>query len=393
ELIETLAWAHERTPLANLIRWRDKSIALSIVQARTMDTTINQQVAIDEDLVPHAKRLRIERSNFCLLSDIKSKESTIQLVLISSACVYSSRLSWLLQMFLKSICRNSRRQPLSMIMLFDSRWIIRSISLIWNHSGTCYISIRESLVNLLLNHHLKRKFLPSFVFLDTMQRSGSSLMLTSTSYISHEDPLLPSSVEHKDSKKSNKMYYPRFKKVIIHHFMSKDPLIPRRNKYYVVATGAVPPKPNASVRKTRRSSDKTITPPTAAAGPRLTTSRKGKQEAKATKAKSLSALSEEVERDDEKDDEEEGGDDEQEYDEETRDEESFDPISNTPKNSDDEGNGEEDIGLNVYREEGHDEEEEEDKLYRDVNINQGRGIQTTQEFKDSHVTPTPVNPD
>ena len=34
ELIETLVWAHERTPLANLIRWRDKPIALSIVQAR-----------------------------------------------------------------------------------------------------------------------------------------------------------------------------------------------------------------------------------------------------------------------------------------------------------------------------------------------------------------------
>ena len=34
ELIETLAWAHERTPLANLVRWRDKPVALSIVQAR-----------------------------------------------------------------------------------------------------------------------------------------------------------------------------------------------------------------------------------------------------------------------------------------------------------------------------------------------------------------------
>eukprot|EP00871_Galdieria_phlegrea_P004000 jgi/Galph1/4600/GphlegSOOS_G3297.1 len=34
ELIETLAWAHERTPLANLIKWRDKPVALSIVQAR-----------------------------------------------------------------------------------------------------------------------------------------------------------------------------------------------------------------------------------------------------------------------------------------------------------------------------------------------------------------------
>nr|GEV77885.1 hypothetical protein [Tanacetum cinerariifolium] len=76
-------------------------------------------------------------------------------------------------------------------------------------------------------------------------------------------------------------------------------------------------------------------------------------------------------RDDEKDDEEEGGDDEQEYDEEEflhaeeepRDEESFDLIPKTPKDTDDEGNGEEDLGLNVGREEVHDEEE--DKLYRD----------------------------
>nr|GFC74951.1 hypothetical protein [Tanacetum cinerariifolium] len=37
-------------------------------------------------------------------------------------------------------------------------------------------------------------------------------------------------VEHKDAKKSNEMYYPRFTKVIIHYFMTKDPSIPRRNK-------------------------------------------------------------------------------------------------------------------------------------------------------------------
>jgi photosystem I P700 chlorophyll a apoprotein A2 len=34
ELIETIVWAHERTPLANLIKWKDKPVALSIVQAR-----------------------------------------------------------------------------------------------------------------------------------------------------------------------------------------------------------------------------------------------------------------------------------------------------------------------------------------------------------------------
>nr|GEW63459.1 integrase, catalytic region, zinc finger, CCHC-type, peptidase aspartic, catalytic [Tanacetum cinerariifolium] len=148
-------------------------------------------------------------------------------------------------------------------------------------------------------------------------------------------------VEHKDTKKSNEMYYPRFTKVIIHHFMSKDLLIPRRNKvnwhyvrddqmfttiklvsrhqntqqfgamlpieltnaeirnsdaykeYYAVATGATPPKTKASIQKTKSSSDTTFTPPpTAAAGTRLFKSAKGKQPATTSKAKSLTTLSE-----------------------------------------------------------------------------------------------------
>ena len=39
ELIETLVWAHQRTPLANLIQWKDKPVALSIVQARLVGLT------------------------------------------------------------------------------------------------------------------------------------------------------------------------------------------------------------------------------------------------------------------------------------------------------------------------------------------------------------------
>merc|ERR1711957_454127 len=34
ELIETIAWAHERTPIANMFMWVDTPVALSIVQAR-----------------------------------------------------------------------------------------------------------------------------------------------------------------------------------------------------------------------------------------------------------------------------------------------------------------------------------------------------------------------
>nr|GFA11495.1 hypothetical protein [Tanacetum cinerariifolium] len=45
-----------------------------------MYITIDQQVALDKALVPHASRLKIGKSNFRLRSDIKSKESTLQVV-------------------------------------------------------------------------------------------------------------------------------------------------------------------------------------------------------------------------------------------------------------------------------------------------------------------------
>nr|GEU91304.1 hypothetical protein [Tanacetum cinerariifolium] len=230
--------------------------------------------------------------------------------------------------------------------------------------------------------------------------------------------------------------------------------------------GEVAPKPKDSVRRTRSSFDTSITPPTAAASPRLTASTKGKQTAKASKAKSLSALSEpsglgtdegtgskpgvpdgptdeseeelswnstddesddneeknadgneEAEGDDseegngdddDEDDDGEEGDDDDANQEVVRDddnvgmmnmnlmkkqEESFDPIPQTPKDSKDDDDDEEDLSLNIGEEEIHDEEEKEDKLYRDVNINQGRGIQATLKVEDSYVTLTLVKPD
>nr|GEY78957.1 hypothetical protein [Tanacetum cinerariifolium] len=81
--------------------------------------------------------------------------------------------------------------------------------------------------------------------------------------------------------------------------------------------------------------------------------------------------------------------------EETRQEEegSFDPIPRTPEGSEEESNNEEDKELRLSEEARIQEEEEADELYHDININQGRGLQVTQNVEDSHVTITPVNPD
>nr|GEV95061.1 uncharacterized mitochondrial protein AtMg00810-like [Tanacetum cinerariifolium] len=134
-------------------------------------------------------------------------------------------------------------------------------------------------------------------------------------------------VEHNNQKKSNEMYYPRFTKVIIHHFMTKKPSIHRRNKvnwhyvrddilfstikvvsrhqntqqygailpielttedirntkaykeYYACATREAAPKPKASTKRKRGGSDSSTTPPTAVASPRpiTTVAAKGKQ--------------------------------------------------------------------------------------------------------------------
>nr|GFC79118.1 hypothetical protein [Tanacetum cinerariifolium] len=57
-------------------------------------------------------------------------------------------------------------------------------------------------------------------------------------------------------------------------------------------------------------------------------------------------------------------------------------------NVDEEGKSDE-----ISEEERLNEEEEAEELYRDVNINHGRGIQATLDVEDSHVTLTPVHPD
>nr|GFA03308.1 hypothetical protein [Tanacetum cinerariifolium] len=281
-------------------------------------------------------------------------------------------------------------------------------------------------------------------------------------------------VEHNNQKKSNEMYYPRCTKVIIHHFMTKKPSIPRRNKvnwhyvrddilfstikvvsrhqntqqygsilpielttddirntkaykeYYACATREAAPKPKASARRKRGGSASSTTPSTpiatptpittVVAAPRLIAATKGKQPARATsptdpseverteteqlkivlrRSKQETHISQQDEaekvNDDDDDEEEISKIDEQEATEsgEGDDEE----TKSDGENGEDDGNGEEDQGLRISEEERMHEEEEADELYRDVDINQGRGLQVSQDIDDSHVTLTLVYSD
>nr|GEU78991.1 hypothetical protein [Tanacetum cinerariifolium] len=346
---------------------------------------------MDKALIPHARRLRIGRSNFHLLSDISSKESTLQLVydVLHPTPFFKAFFvtTDVLEIYMQEFWATATVHHHSIRFKMDNKKHIVNLE-----------SFREMLHIYLRLHVIINKCLTGKSSgYDSLRLSQAQILWglyhkrnVDFAYLIWEDFVYQ--VEHKDTKKRNEMYYPRFTRVIIHHFMSKDPSIPKRNKvnwHYVrddhifttiklqthisqaissgadEGTGSIPGVPDVPTGE----SDEDI-------------SWKSSDE--------QDDDDQEDKGDDDEDDQEEGSDDEQAYDKEdeefihpslstheeekeTRDEESFDPIPKTPENTDDEGNGEENLGTNVGREEGHDEEDEEDELYRDVNINLGRG--------------------
>nr|GEV94280.1 uncharacterized mitochondrial protein AtMg00810-like [Tanacetum cinerariifolium] len=183
----------------------------------TMDMTIDQQVALDVALVPHASRLRIGKSNFRLRLDITSKESTLQVV-------YDVlRLTLFYKAFLVTADT------------FDELSFEEEILAFLRYIGHIGEIKKITDVNINKLHQPWRSF-------DAV--INKCLSGKSTGY----DSL-------------------RFTKVIINFFMTKDPLIPRRNKfgamlhveltnedadykeYYAIASGAAPPKMKATKRK------------------------------------------------------------------------------------------------------------------------------------------------
>nr|GFA45494.1 hypothetical protein [Tanacetum cinerariifolium] len=258
-----------------------------------MDTTIDQQVAMDEALVPHAKRLRIGRSNFCLLLDISSKESTLQLVydVLRLTPFFKAFLvtADVLEIYMQEFWATATIHHHSIRFKMDNKkniWRIRKLTD----------------VNINKLHQPWRSFAAIINKCLTEKSSGyDSLRLSQAqivwglyhkrnvdfAYLMWEDFVCQ--MEHKDTKKSNEMTI-SCQKILLFQGETRNSNAYR--EYYAVATGATLPKPKASVQKARSSFDTTVTPPTAAAGPRLTISKKGKQAFKASKANSLSALSE-----------------------------------------------------------------------------------------------------
>nr|GEX69711.1 hypothetical protein [Tanacetum cinerariifolium] len=299
-----------------------------------MDIAIDQQVALDDALFLYASRLRIGKSNFRLRSDLKSKELTLQVVYDVLK----------LTPFYKAFLVTTDVPKIYM----QEFWATATVH---HHSIRFKMNNKQHIVN--LDGEIK---MITYVNINKLHQPWRSFAVVINKCLSGK------SIEHKDAKKSNKMYYPRFTKVIVNFFMTKYQSISRGNKvnwhfarddhmftmiklvsrhqntqqydailpieltneairnsesykeYYAIASGAEPPKTKASVEKKQSSSDTTMPPPTAK-GKRLKTSAKvdkqvkEKQPAKTSKAKGLTVLSEvaltESEHMNEEDDDEE----------------------------------------------------------------------------------------
>ncbi|GJW12337.1 hypothetical protein Tco_1578164 [Tanacetum coccineum] len=242
-------------------------------------------------------------------------------------------------------------------------------------------------------------------------------------------------IENKVSKKNKDMYYPRFTKVIINHFMSKDQSIPRRNKVDwhmanddpILTTMRFIPKHETVQR------EKTNQASIASLGKRLKATAKvaksGKKKLHAQGLETLSkfALSEiSWKSSDEEDDDEVSlsKDDDDNADHEDDESQDNDNVQTELDNYGDDfvhpkfsthdeeerqdKEDKEEEGDNVEGEELDEEEtnekEEVNQLYRDVNVNlEGRdtemtdallaNVQTTQVIEDTHVIITAVTPE
>ncbi|GJY81482.1 hypothetical protein Tco_0494233 [Tanacetum coccineum] len=256
-----------------------------------MNTTQAQQKALDDDLVTPADHLEFGKCNMRLKTNIKPKEATFQVVLDALA------LTPFYQAFLITV-----DVPAIYMQEF---WATVSVHKDLGHSRDI---IYLTDVNVDYLHQPWRAFATVINKCLSGKETGMDKIRLSHAqilwgvfykknidyvYLLWEDFMFH--IEYKDAKKTNKMPYPRFTKIIIDYFMSKDQSISRRNKMFWHT--ARDDTMFTSIRCIFRHND-TQKPVQDTKGTKLKTkakvakSDKKKQPAKKPKAKGLAVLSE-----------------------------------------------------------------------------------------------------
>nr|GFA42646.1 hypothetical protein [Tanacetum cinerariifolium] len=276
----------------------------------TMATTIEQQVALDEALIPSAQRLRIGHSNFRLPSDIQSKEPTLFKMDTRKHIVDLESFREMLHIsprvpgqsfaelpfeeeileFLRFLGHSAQIKTLTDVNVNKLYQPWRSFAVVINkcltRKSTGFDSLRLSQAQILWGLYHKRNVDYAFLIWEDLVYQ----------------------VEHKNQKKSNEMDDILFSiiKVVSRHQNTQQygVILPIElntedirktkayKKYYACATGEAAPKPKASAKKKKGGSASSTTLPTpiatptptttVVAAPRLSAAAKGKQPVRAT---------------------------------------------------------------------------------------------------------------
>nr|GEY53952.1 hypothetical protein [Tanacetum cinerariifolium] len=295
-----------------------------ITIVKSMDKPVVTLVALDEALVPSTQRLRIGRSNFRLPSNIQSKEATLQVVydVLWNSPFFRAFLvtADVPEIYMQEFWATAKLYHLSIRFKMDTKKCVLDLEAFREmlhispripSQSFVELPTEEEILEFLryLGHSHEIRYLTdvnvnklyqpwrSFASVINKCLTGKSSDIDSFrlsqaqilwglyhrrnidfDYLIWEDFVYQ--VEHKNTKRSNEMYYPRFTKVIIDYFMTRKPSILRRNKinwhyvrddvlfstikmeYYACATREAAPKPKASARKKKGDSTSSTTPPT-----------------------------------------------------------------------------------------------------------------------------------
>ncbi|GJZ31525.1 hypothetical protein Tco_0576572, partial [Tanacetum coccineum] len=318
-----------------------------------------EQIALDDALVAPENRLKIGKSNLRLSSDLKSKEENFQVVydVLKLTPFYKAFqiTADVPEIYMQEFWATAKVRHHSIRFKMNNKKHIMNLEYFRAMLHICpklpnqqfeELPFEEAILTFLrdLGHSREIKVITDVNVnkLHQLWRSFAAGMYHKKNidyaYLMWEDFVYQ--VENKNVKKSNEMYYPRFTKVIVNFFMTKDQSIPRRNsvnwhyarddhmfttikvvsrhedtqlygailpddltnkaikdsesykEYYAIASGAEPPKTKASVKKKQVESDKAKTPP-ATKGKRLkTTAKVTKPSMKKQPTQGLETLSE-----------------------------------------------------------------------------------------------------
>nr|GFA54361.1 hypothetical protein [Tanacetum cinerariifolium] len=228
-----------------------------------MATTLEQQVALDETLVPSAQRLRIGRSNFRFPSDIQSKEPTLQVVY--------------------DVLRNSP--------FFKAFLVTADVPEIYMQEFWATVKLHQHSIRFKID---TRKHVLNLEAFREMLHISPRISGQSFSDLPFEEEILEflrflghsTQIKTLTNVNVNKLYHPwRSFAVVINKCLTDK-------SFGIDSLREAAPKPKASARKKKDGSASSTTPPTPIAtptptttivtAPRLSVAAKGKQPARAT---------------------------------------------------------------------------------------------------------------